>query len=299
MKKILLADDTELEYDIFQSAIYNRQTIKNINNNTKDNSSIILIHGGIMAYANIPLVTFSYILSKNYNILHYHRRGYGKSINNKRNNNNPSSSTISQNVQDCKDIMDLLNIKKAHVVGHSIGGTIALQLASAYPDYIESLILLEPAISGYNENTGQQVIEEFEPIIRMYDKGEKDEAIDIFMKNAIGSNYKDIIANVLPSNSFELAVVDAKTFFYEEIPSMKLWTFTKNQAKGLLYKNVLHIRGMQKTRKIGKEREDLLNNWLPQTIITTIPNAPHMVQITNPKEVVQAMNLFLQNVNGF
>jgi pimeloyl-ACP methyl ester carboxylesterase len=51
--------------------------------------------------------------------------------------------------------MDLLNIKKAYMVGHSIGGTIALQLASHYPDHIESLILLEPAITRYNEITGQ------------------------------------------------------------------------------------------------------------------------------------------------
>jgi pimeloyl-ACP methyl ester carboxylesterase len=286
MKKILL-DDTELEYDIFEST--NKKRIKNINN---IEDYIILIHGGIMADANIPLVTFSNILSQNYNMLHYHRRGYGKSIN-KRN----SPSTILQNVKDCKDIMDLLNIKKAHIVGHSIGGTIALQLASTYPDHIESLILLEPAITGYNIFTNQEVIEEFEPIIQMYDKGQKNEAIDIFMKTAIGYNYKEIIANVLPSHSFELAIVDAKTFFHEEIPSMKLWTFTKNQAKDLLHKKVLHVRGRQQARKISKEREDLLNNWLPQTMTTSILNAPHMIQITNPQEVVQSINLFLHNVN--
>jgi pimeloyl-ACP methyl ester carboxylesterase len=288
MKKILF-DDTELEYDIFQS-----KNKKFDNSIDSINENIILIHGGIMADANIPLVTFSNIFTKNYNILHYHRRGYGKSIN-KRNN----SASIIQHVEDCKKIMDLLNIKKAHMVGHSIGGTIALQLASHYPDHIESLILLEPAITGYNEITGQQIIHEFQPVIQMYDKGHKKEAIDIFMKKAIGSNYKETIANVLPSNSFELAITDAKTFFHEEIPSMKLWTFTKNQAKDLLHKKVLHIRGLQKTRKTGKDREDLLNYWLPQTMTIRIPNAPHMIQITNPKEVVQTINSFLYNVNRF
>lgn len=68
MKKILF-EDTELEYDIFQST--NKESINSINS-IEDN--IILIHGGIMADANIPLVTFSNILSKNYNILHYHQR---------------------------------------------------------------------------------------------------------------------------------------------------------------------------------------------------------------------------------
>ena len=127
--------------------------------------------------------------------------------------------------------MDFLNIKRAHIVGHSIGGTIALQLASTYPDYIKSLILLEPAITGYNEFTNEQVIQEFQPLIQMYDKGQKNEDIDVFMKIAIGTNYKDIITNFLTSNSFELAVIDAKTFFHEEIPSMKSWKFTKKQAK--------------------------------------------------------------------
>jgi hypothetical protein len=74
------------------------------------------------------------------------------------------------------------------------------------------------------------------------------------MKTAIGTNYKEIIANVLPSNSFELAVVDAQTFFDEEIPSMKSWTFTKTQTKDLVHTPVLHIRGIQKTRKISEER---------------------------------------------
>jgi pimeloyl-ACP methyl ester carboxylesterase len=96
--------------------------------------------------------------------------------------------------------MDYLNINRAHIVGHFIGGPIALQLSSTYPDYIKSLILLEPIITGYNEFTNEQVIQEFQPIIQMYDRGKKIEAIDIFMKTAICTNYKEIIANVLPSN---------------------------------------------------------------------------------------------------
>jgi pimeloyl-ACP methyl ester carboxylesterase len=288
MKKISF-EDTELEYDVFHSA--NKESIKHISS-IEDN--IILIHGGIIADANIPLVTFSDSLTKNYNILHYHRRGYGKSI-----NKGIKSKDIFQHVKDCKQIMEYLDIKKAHVVGHSIGGTIALQLASKYPEVIKTLILLEPAITGYNKTTGQQVIQEFEPLIQLYDRGQQNEAIDIFMKNAIGSNYKEIISNVLPSYTFDLAVKDAKTFFHEEIPFMETWTFTKNQAKNLLDKKILHIRGKKKSRKISKDREKLLSYWLPQTIMSSILNAPHMIQITNSKEVIQIINKFLHNINRF
>lgn len=237
MKKIIL-DNGELEYDIFQSI--NKES--RARNNQIENN-IVLIHGGIIADANIPLVTYSDILTKSYNILHYHRRGYGKSINKKN-----ELIGILQHVEDCREIIDFLNIKRAHIVGHSIGGTIALQLASSYPDYIKSLILLEPAITGYNEFTNEQVIAEFQPLIQMYDKGQKNEAIDVFMKTAIGTNYKEIIANVLASHSFELAVVDAQTFFHEEIPSIKLWRFTKTQTKDLVHIPVLHMRNTKEQK---------------------------------------------------
>ncbi len=119
------------------------------------------------------------------------------------------------------------------------------------------------------------------------------------MKIAIGTNYNSIITHVLPSNSFELAVIDAKTFFHKEIPSMKSWTFTKTHTRDLVNTPVLHIRGMQKMRKTSEEREELLNYWLPQTVTTSISNAPHMLQITNTKEVVQLIALFFQRVNTF
>jgi hypothetical protein len=61
----------------------------------------------------------------------------------------------------------------------------------------------------------------------------------------------EIIASVLPSNSFELAITDAKHFFHEEIPSIKFWIFTKNQAKDMLHKKVLYIRRRQNSRKIS------------------------------------------------
>ena len=80
---------------------------------------------------------------------------------------------------------------------------------------------------------------------------------------------------------------------------MKSWTFTKTQTRDLVHTPVLHIRGMQKMRKTSEEREELLNYWLPQTVTTSISNAPHMLQITNTKEVVQLIALFFQRFDTF
>jgi pimeloyl-ACP methyl ester carboxylesterase len=39
-----------------------------------------------------------------------------------------------------------LAIERAHIVGHSSGGLIALQLALDHPELVRSLALLEPAL---------------------------------------------------------------------------------------------------------------------------------------------------------
>ncbi len=49
--------------------------------------------------------------------------------------------TITQFARDLHDFMDEKGIKKAHILGFSDGGNIAIAFALAYPEYAESLIL--------------------------------------------------------------------------------------------------------------------------------------------------------------
>jgi len=44
-----------------------------------------------------------------------------------------------------KDFMDALNIKSAHLVGHSLGGAIALSVALNYLSYVNKLVLVDSA----------------------------------------------------------------------------------------------------------------------------------------------------------
>ena len=49
--------------------------------------------------------------------------------------------TIAQFARDLYDFMEEQGIKKAHILGFSDGGNIAIAFALAYPEYVESLIL--------------------------------------------------------------------------------------------------------------------------------------------------------------
>jgi pimeloyl-ACP methyl ester carboxylesterase len=55
---------------------------------------------------------------------------------------------IEEQAQRAKQIMDLLGYQQFHLIGHSMGGQIALTLASLYPEAVTRLIVIAPAVNG-------------------------------------------------------------------------------------------------------------------------------------------------------
>jgi pimeloyl-ACP methyl ester carboxylesterase len=49
--------------------------------------------------------------------------------------------TVEQMADDCAALLDALGIARAHVLGHSMGGMIALELAARHPDRVDRLVL--------------------------------------------------------------------------------------------------------------------------------------------------------------
>ena len=282
-----VVNEVELEYSILGK---------------KEGEPIIFIHGGIIADANIPL--FLEPSLKNYRLVHYRRRGYAGSSKDK------LRVSISEQALDCKNLLDYLEINHVHIVGHSVGGTIALQFTLEYPHYVNTISLLEPALTGYGQDDNYEVIEEFMPMIELYDKGQKQKAIDIFMRNTIGNDYLKLMEERLPGDSYDLAVIDAKTYFHYEIPSMKEWklpfslnanipnidnnnnSFNLNTERPFS-KPVLYARGADSGQR-AKEREQVISNLFPNTRIFVVENAKHMLQIMNPSKVAEGIATILE-----
>src|SRR5881628_2633312 len=100
---------------------------------------VVLIHPGHFADWLTPLLDEPRLRDR-YRLLWYHRVGCAGS----RRTAGPVS--LAQHAAHCRSLMRHLGIERAHVVGHSSSGNVALQLAMDAPDAVHSLAILEPAL---------------------------------------------------------------------------------------------------------------------------------------------------------
>lgn len=245
---------------------------------------VMLMHPGILADAFVPLLAEE-MLTERYLLISYHRRGYAGST-------HPGGSvSIAQQAEDCRALMRHLGVERAHVVGHSFGGAIALQLALDTPDSVHSLALLEPIVPGALSNPAQQYfLEAVGKAFGLYGAGDKAGAIDAWSRGAFGDQYRSVLDRVLPG-AFEQAVADADALFQIEAPALQQWSFTREDA-GRIEQPVLSVYHEDPVWSGFRETHELLVEWLPQAEIFVLPNATHLLQAMNPHGVAGALAEF-------
>jgi pyruvate dehydrogenase E2 component (dihydrolipoamide acetyltransferase) len=69
------------------------------------------------------------------------------------------SGSLDEFVEDVRGFLDSLGLQKVHLVGHSMGGAIAIQFALAYPGRVSSLVLI--ATAGLGSEIDVEYIEGF------------------------------------------------------------------------------------------------------------------------------------------
>src|SRR5262249_34375767 len=125
-----------------------------------------------------------------YRLVRYHRRGYAGSA------PVPAPSSIAQQAADGRALLRRLGIERAHVVGHSSGGAIALQLALDAPEGVHSLLFVEPAL--VDVPSGSLRGEVLGRVLQRYEAGDKEGAADGFLQWAIGSDYRGWLDRLIP-----------------------------------------------------------------------------------------------------
>ena len=244
---------------------------------------MLLIPPGPVAGAFVPLM-FEQALLDGYAAIRYHRRGQAGGT--------PPATPISfaDHASDGLLLLDHLGVREAHVVGHSTGAAIALQMALDLPAVVRTLALLEPPL--FAVPSAGAFLESAGPSLQAYAAGDRAGAMAGFLSVVSGLEWvacRDVLDTCVPGGA-DSALADAEFFFGSDLPALTMWTFGPEQAAAIS-QPVLSVVGTRSER-LFVEGADLLRSWLPHSEELRLEGAGHLLQMERPQRAAEGLARF-------
>jgi len=252
-----------------------------------EGAPVVLVHGALTRDLLKPLVD-ELILRGGYKVIHYGRRGHGG-------DGLPADAAdIPGQATDVVTILDALGIDKAHVVGHSFGAYIAVEVATRAPDRLLSATLLEaPFAQTEAMQLGLKDLGAAMSLIAdKYTNGDADGAVTTFWEfTSEVEGLAELIEPVLPEGARELAAVDLGTWLQVDLPDMGKWMADPAAVKEITTP-IAWIGGTDSAPVFTQSRA-LLQEWLPTTRVVDIAGAGHYFPVLKPAETATALDELL------
>jgi pimeloyl-ACP methyl ester carboxylesterase len=220
---------------------------------------------------------------RRYQLISYHRRGFAGSP------RGSGAVSISQQADDAYGLLQHLGINRAHIVGHSYGAAIALQLALRSSEVVQTLLLMEPPILASAAAT--EASAKMNAVMEIYQSGNKAGALEAFLTGMNGPDYRVYVEKALGAHALELALADVDTFFQLEIPALTGWNFHADDARRISAP-VLCMVGDDSDAFMQSSHE-LLLTWFENAYQMVIYRANHLMQMMQPRAVAEALARFM------
>jgi pimeloyl-ACP methyl ester carboxylesterase len=244
---------------------------------------VLLIPASLLADGFSPLVSEP-SLADHHRLIRYHRRGMGGST------RTDGPVTVADQAKEAAGLLAQLGVERAHIVGHSYGGLIGLQLALDNPQLVGSLALLEPNLLAVPGSAAFN--DEVRPAFAAYRAGEKEKAVAHFLSVVAGlpwSSCRQLIEEAVPGGVTQ-AMADAETFFAVEVPALRHWAFGAEDA-ATLTSPVLSALGSA-SHWFFREGRQLLRQWFPHLEELDVEDAGHLLQLQNHKDLASGLASF-------
>lgn len=233
---------------------------------------LLLVHGAVTIDGCRPLLEHA---RDRYRVVHYYRRGYAGSA------APPSGFSIQDQAHDARRVLRAMGVQRAHVLGHSIGATIALQLALETPAEVQSLVLVEPtSISRPGLRAWFQ--EAMAPVVAAYTAGDIAGATDLMLRLIDGEDYRRMYGAVFAPGWFETMAAAMDLYFGVELPAAVQW-MPPSDIGEIIQHDVLIVNGEQTLSQFRMIADDLRTS-LPNATIALVPGATHNAIASRPAE---------------
>jgi len=179
-------------------------------------------------------------------------------------------------VEDVKAYIDFHNLQNITLLGHSMGGKIAMLFATLYPEIVEKLIIADIGPKYYAPHH-QSILAALNAVdfSKKPNRSEVDEIISKYISDFGTKQF--LLKNVYWKTPEELGFRFNLPVFNEKISEIGTALPFENHFD----KPVLFLRGDKSDYILDVDFETILHHF-PLAIIKTIPNAGHWLHAENP-----------------
>ena len=249
---------------------------------------MLLVHAGGFADWFRPMAASDAL--SGFTLILVRRAGYGESA--------PKQKlSLKDHASHLSALAANVGVQSLHLVGHSSGGLIALQLASDHPELVHSLTLIEPAPCGPLQAPAfAELAERFVgPAMAQFAVGNVEDAFDRFMRGVCGDAYREVIERQLGRPGYEQALRESTFFFRDEVPACMQWQFSPADASRIR-QSVLILEGAEgrKQGPFSEQVTELALKLLPHAEVAVIEGTNHMMPLQDPDGVGRAIASFVR-----
>lgn len=239
-----------------------------------DLTPMVFIHGLFGSLSNLGMLARHF--SKQRTVIQLDVRNHGLS-------DHSSEMNYAFMATDILETLSGLKIKKCIIVGHSMGGKIAMKLADLAPDQVEKMIVLDITPIQYHENHHAEIFKALFKVQQLQPNS-RNEAAQM-MRDYIQEEM--VIQFLLKSFNKGQWLFNVQALFdsYEEIIAWE--KIEKNEIP------VLFLRGTNSSYISRPEHFDAIHEQFGQAKIEVIENAGHWLHGEKTADVLTHMQSFI------
>jgi pimeloyl-ACP methyl ester carboxylesterase len=240
-------------------------------------SAVVFIHGGFgdRRMWDAPFDGFA----RDFRVVRYDHRGYGRST---------APGTAYSPVDDLVRLLDHLGVERAHLVGNSMGGEVALDFALVHPERVRNVVVVASGANGYpyTEADGASVAAVFQAA--------QTEGVDRAAAMWLDHPMVAVTSRRPETAPLLRAMVEENrgVFLMEHWPSEPLDPPTFERASEI-EAPVLFVLGEDDMPLVNRVAEATAER-MPNARIEWVPDADHLPQMAAPEAFDRLVRAFLQ-----
>lgn len=253
-----------------------------------NNKTLIFLHGLFGNKNNWRGISYSKEIKEKRNTLLVDLRNHGLSDHHK-------SMTYSEMADDLKRLIDELNLKKVTILGHSMGGKVAMTFSCKYKDYLDGVFVVDAIPKSHNKTS--DVFNNMKDIVNTassYDlsKTSKKETLEFF-----NNKFGGVVANLLNTNLINNE--DGKIEWRNNMIAVK-----DNIEKILGWENVGTytgpVRVLNGEKSLRFSIDDLIETFPKIAIkdLRLIMGASHLIHVDKPEETIKEILKFINEIDS-